>query len=78
MGPGGPGDDGLPSRPLLTPQARQLNSLVVDLKQLASLIERTIDLVAANAIVVSLSPWGCDVSTCPRHRAIAEGRSNER
>ena len=53
---------------LLTAQARQLNSLVIDMKQLARLIERTIDLVAANAIVVSLSPWGCDVSTCPRRR----------
>ena len=50
---------------VMTQEARRVNALLADLRQMASLIERTLDLVAAHAIVVgqrssgplAAAPW---------------------
>lgn len=54
-----------------TPEARQLYALLDDLRRLASLVERTLDLAAAQAIVTGLraaswssAPW-CGRKTAP-------------
>ena len=44
--------------PVMTPEARQLSIVLADLRSMASLIERTLDLVSAHAIVVGLRSSG--------------------
>lgn len=39
---------------IVTPEAQQLHSLLLDLKQMADLVARTLDLVRAHAIIVGL------------------------
>jgi hypothetical protein len=39
---------------IVTPEAQQLHTLLVDLRQMADLIAQTLELVAAHAIIVGL------------------------
>ena len=39
---------------ILNPEAQQIHALLVDIRQMADLVEQTLDLVAAHAIIVGL------------------------